>query len=420
MVIEKITKTRYENYLDDNLLKPLGMANSTFQFVSQKGKYADKNLALGHFDNGEPVVAMPMYLRPAGQLTTTAEDIGKFLRFLMSDGTLNGKSFIKSELLASVGKQKQTDAFKNGVPFGDALGAYSRDRYGVVGIAKNGNTLGFSAMIYLFPKEKKAFFIAHNMDSETANYDLFNEKLVKHLGLITQQFSTKQQNVESELYDWNGYYVPFITMVEPFGLLDYVFSHTKVEISANTALLIPFQGKTKPLMYQGKNLFSMKDRTDISHGFYKSDNGNLLITDGVRTIKKISGLKILGVASSLFLGLLGLLYLLVISGRDFIKHKQNFKSKPIFWVTIPIVILLISFVFIANQSFMNMGDKTTGNLVLALGSITLPVFALTTLILTIRTQKQYFKTLNFWATIFVIQFCILLFLNKIMPIIMWN
>jgi CubicO group peptidase (beta-lactamase class C family) len=420
VLIEKVTQTRYEKYLDDNVLKPLGMSNSSFHFVSQTGKYGDENLAYGHFDNGEPVSAMPMYLRPAGQFTTTAEDMGKFLYFMMSDGTINGKSFIKIEYLSEVGIQKETDAYNNGVPFGDALGAYSRDRYGVVGIAKNGNTLGFSAMIYLFPMEKKAFFIAHNMDSETANYDLFNEMLVNYLGLTTQPFITIQRKAETELSDWEGYYVPVFTKVEPFGLLDNVFSHTQVRILGNGSMLLPFQGKMKTLMHQGNYLFSMNDRTKISHSFYKSDDGTFLITDGVKTIKKVNGLKILGIASSLLLGLLGILYLLVVSFRDIIVYKFNFIKQPILWVFIAILTLLISFVFIANQSFLNMGDATIGNILLAFSSMILPVAAIATMALTVRVQKKYLHSLYFWATIFVIQFCGLLSISNLLPIIMWK
>ena len=183
---------------------------------------------------------------------------------MMSDGTIDGQPFIESTYLNTVGKQQRTDAYKHGVPFGDALGAYSRDRYGVVGIAKNGNTVGFSSMIYMFPDHKKAFFIAFNMDSETANYDLFNEILVRHLGLATQNFIQSEQEIEPDIQDWNGYYVPMLTKVEPFGLLDIVFSHIKAETWKTSVSLIPFQGKNKELLYQGNNLFSMRDRTTIS------------------------------------------------------------------------------------------------------------------------------------------------------------
>jgi CubicO group peptidase (beta-lactamase class C family) len=289
MILQKITNKRYEEYLAESLLKPLRMHNSSFKFISQT---KDKKLAYGHFDTEVPVDAMPMYLRPAGQFTTTAEDVGIFLKFIMSDGTIDGKPFIDSHYLNAVGKQQRTDAYKHGIPFGDALGAYSRDRYGVVGIAKNGNTLGFSSMIYMFPERKKAFFIAFNMDSETANYDLFNEILIEHLGLATHNFIKSEQEIERDIQDWNGYYVPILTKVQPFHLLDLVFSRTKVETSKSGASLIPFQGSKRELIYQGNHLFSTRDRTNISHAFYTATDGTLLITNGVSTLKKVDSSKI--------------------------------------------------------------------------------------------------------------------------------
>ena len=76
LIIEKVTQEPYENYLDKNLLVPLGMNNSTFRFTTQKGKNADQNLAMGHFDTGTTQENIPMFLRPAGQFTTTAKDMG--------------------------------------------------------------------------------------------------------------------------------------------------------------------------------------------------------------------------------------------------------------------------------------------------------------------------------------------------------
>jgi CubicO group peptidase (beta-lactamase class C family) len=420
MIIEKITQERYERFLDENLLKPLGMTNSTFEFVSQTGNDADKRLAYGHFDDGTAVSAIPMHLRPAGQLTTTAGDIGKFLRFMMSDGTINGEQFIRSDYLASVGKQKWTEAKKNGVPMGDALGAYSRDRYGVVGIAKNGTTVGFSAMTYMFPSHNKAFFIAYNMDSETANYDLFNKALVKHLGITTKDYISKHQPIENVISNWNGYYVPIFTSIEPFGLLDYVFSHTKVETTENGALITPFLGKKKVLIYQGKHLFSMEDRTTISHAFYKSADGELLLTDGAKTIRKVSGLKIISIAGSILLGLFGFVYVLVAGFINLIKQKIHFRTHPLFLIFISVLTLIISFIFIANQPFMKMGDITTGNILLAVASTLIPFFSAVSLLLTIKKQNRFLSTFTFWAVLFAFQFSVLLVVNKLMPIIMWN
>ena len=420
LIIEKITQQRYEDYLDENLLKPLGMANSTFHFVSQIGKYGNKNLAYGHFDHGEPVAALPMYLRPAGQFTTTAEDIGKFLRFMMSDGTVNGKRFIANEYLKAVGKPKETDAYKSGVPYGDALGAYARDRYGVVGIAKNGNTLGFSAMVYLFPTVKKAFFIVFNTDSETANYDLFNQVLVNHLNLSSQSFITTKKITEKEIKHWDGYYIPVIEKVQPFGLLDYVFSHTKVKTSETSTVLCPFGGKSLELIYQGNHLFSMRDRTAVSHSFYKSVENELLITNGVKTIKKVNGLKILSIASSIFLGLLGILYVFIVGCKNSIKHKFEYRKQPSFWAFVSILLLIFSSILMLNQPIMLLGDKTVANYFLVCSTSLMPIFSAISLYLIITKQKKYIQTCNFWAILCVVQFCIILFANKLFPLILWK
>lgn len=417
MIIEKISKKRYEDYLAENLLKPLGMVNSSFHFISQA---KDKDLAFGHFDNGQPVAAMAMYLRPAGQFTTTAEDVGKFLRFMMSEGTINGKSFISTAYLKAVGKQQATDAFRKGVPFGDAFGGYSRDRYGVVGIAKNGNILGFSAMIYMFPIQKKAFFIAFNMDSETANYDLFNELLVKHLDLAKVPFVSKENNINQELVKWKGYYIPVITKVEPFGLLDVVFSHTKVEFSKTTALLSPFQGKGKTLIYQGNNQFSMKDRTNLSHVFYANENGDLLISDGLKTIKKMAGVKIFGITLSLLLGITAIIYLFVQSAIDLVRYQLNFINKPHFWVFIPLLFLLISILAISTQPFMYLGNFNFPSMLLFLVTLMLPIFSLISFILMVKNERFYLSNFKFWAIIFVLQFSGVLFINNLLPLMLWK
>ena len=99
MVIERITGERYEQYLDAHLLRPLKMHASTFRFVSQAGLHADDRLAMGHFEDGVVQPAVPVYLRPAGQFVTTASDMALFARFLMGDGTVEGKPFIRRKAL---------------------------------------------------------------------------------------------------------------------------------------------------------------------------------------------------------------------------------------------------------------------------------------------------------------------------------
>lgn len=421
MLIETITNQRYENYLDDNILKPLKMHNSTFQFVTQVGDNKDTNLVMGHFDDGQTIAALPMYLRPAGQITTTAYDMGLFLQFLMSDGKVNTVNFIDEKYLLKIGKQESTEAYQQGVPYGYALGAYTRDRYGVVGISVIGNILGFAARMYWFPNHRKAFFISHNMDSETADYDVFNATLVKHLDIKADTPNLVKAKTVNLLNEWNGFYIPFITHVVPFQIVDKVFSFTKVSVSDSGAALKPLQKKSQQLKYVGNNLFSLEGRINISHSFYKNENGKLLITDGISTIEKVNGLQILLIALSFALGFLGMMYLLFSSVFQLFKFKRSFFQQPILCISFAFLTILAAIPFLLKQPFTSLGDKTIGNTLLYIGTFLMPLLTLVSLIKYIKFDKtKWLYKFDFLSLFFVLQLFVLLLLNNIMPLALWK
>jgi len=175
MVIEAVVNRRYEAYLDEYLLAPLAMHDSTFRYTSQEGADPDPSLAWGHVDDGTRYAASPMYLRPAGQFTTTAADLARFAQFLLSDGAINGREFIDEALMSSRGMAAGTEAARAGLDAGYALGLGRRDRHGVVGLCHSGNIVGFVAMLCIFPADNKAFAYSVNTDSETADYGRLNE-----------------------------------------------------------------------------------------------------------------------------------------------------------------------------------------------------------------------------------------------------
>ncbi|WP_300751252.1 serine hydrolase domain-containing protein, partial [Janthinobacterium sp.] len=178
MVIEKVTGQPYEHYLDTQVLQPLGMKDSTFAFVTQTGPQADPRLAMGHFERGVTQAAVPMYLRPAGQFATTAGDMGKLAQFLMGDGQLQGSSFIAAPLMAALSNPVGTQAALAGLEAGHGLALATRDRHNVLGACHPGTTVGFRAMLCVYPEQKSAFFVAFNTDSETADYERFNRLLM--------------------------------------------------------------------------------------------------------------------------------------------------------------------------------------------------------------------------------------------------
>jgi CubicO group peptidase (beta-lactamase class C family) len=372
MVIETVTKEPYETYLDKNLLQPLGMSHSTFGFVTQVGENADPNLAMGHLDNGATQAAIPIYLRPAGQFTTTAYDMGLFLRFLMSDGTLHGQTFIHQSLLSAMVKPVGTEAIKAGLDTGYSLGLMKRDRNNVIGYAHSGNIVGYRAMIYLFPQHQKAFFISHNMDSETAKYERFNNILIEALG-INKIEPTTNGTMPDDVVDWEGIYIRTASTIELSSYFDVLTGFVRVAQKEDRLIFKPFQKEEILLTPVGGHSFRAGDRVAASHVLYRDEQNKLLISDGFVTYEKSNVFYLLFLWISLIVGCLGILFILLAGIIRFIRKRKAFIKEPLFVPFLSVCCLFIPIPFFLNQSFMALGDLTTASFLTAIVTGFLPL-----------------------------------------------
>ena len=192
MLIERVTGQRYEDALKKLLLDPLKMSHSTFHFIFQNTDDTKYSLAHGHLDKQRLIVSQASFLRAAGQFTTTPADMQKFMVFLMSDGFVGGEQLVSTDLLNSMGVAAATLSQKAGLLAGGQFGLWRRDRHDVIGKCQGGNTIGYNSMLCLFPTQNKAFFVAINSDSETADYEqvykLFIAVSYTHLTLPTTPY----------------------------------------------------------------------------------------------------------------------------------------------------------------------------------------------------------------------------------------
>jgi hypothetical protein len=416
LIIEKITQEPYENYLDKNLLGPLGMNSSTFQFTTQKGKNIDRHLAMGHFENGITQENIPMFLRPAGQFTTTAKDMAQYAKFLMSDGTINGKSFIDKALLNLMGNPTSTESYKNGLKSGYQFGLSYRDRYGVVGKFHRGNTTGYRATFYLFPEQKKAFFISFNTDSETANYEKFNRIFINHLEINRPEQLNEKENVPSNVEEFEGYYKMNPVRFKLFAYLDLLFNSIKVEKKNNSLLVKSIQMETYTLLPVGSNLYRKEDRVNSSHVLYK--NGSVpIISDGLATYEKVNTTYLALMWLSLILGLIGII-VIFLRGFYLLFKKKLFKNYQIIRLPfLSIVGLLIPFPFLLNQSFLNLGDFTFANILLAIATGALP---LAMIFGSIKIWRSKTLTIDALGTLFILQWTVILIYWGVIPFRLWS
>lgn len=419
MVIEAITKEPYETYLDKNLLQPLGMNDSTFSFVSQVGENADPRLAMGHLDNGSIQRALPIYLRPAGQFTTTASDMGLFLRFLMSDGTINGQGFIDQSLLSAMVKPLGTEAINAGLDVGYSLGLMKRDRHNVIGYAHSGNIIGYRAMIYLFPEQQKAFFISHNMDSETAKYERFNKILIEALG-VNKTEPAAGGPMPEDIIDWQGVYLRTAFTIEAFSYFDVLTTFARVAKQQDRLSFNQFQKAEVILTPVGGHKFRAEDRVAASHVLYRDEGNRPLITDGFVTYEKSSVFYLLSLWLSLLAGCLGLLFIFVSGIIEFIRKRKLFIRKPLFVPFLSVLTLFLPAPFFLTQSFVTLGDLTAASFLTALATGFLPLAMLFGCWKYLKNGiSERVRKIELLAVVSVLQWTIVLSFWGLIPLRLW-
>src|SRR5437867_607621 len=106
-IVERVSGEKFERYIDNHILKPLRMTNSTFDQplptaltpqMSQGYRNAAKKPRDFEF----------VQASPAGALTTTAADMTRFMLAFLQDGAVDGVAILKPETV----RQMETRQFE--------------------------------------------------------------------------------------------------------------------------------------------------------------------------------------------------------------------------------------------------------------------------------------------------------------------
>ncbi len=414
-VIEAVTHERYETYLNAKLLQPLGMHDSTFSYVTQIGPTADPRLAMGHFENGAAQAAIPLYLRPAGQFTTTAADMATLARFLMGDGSINGSPYIATSLLRAMGRPVETEAANAGLHIGFSLGLGTRDRHGALGKCHGGSTIGFKAMFCLFPDQHKAFFIATNADSETANYGRFDALMVKALAL-TPLTVAQGSHPAFNLSDWEGYYIPAPNRFARFAWLDTVLNFARLHKVEGKVRFTPFQASTVALEHVDGALFRAAGRVSASHVLISARTGERILSTGTQSYQKVSLASLIPKWASLLFGMLGLAYI-VAAGFVKVATRTLSADQPLSLPFAGVTALLLPVSLFCTQSYLALGDTTIASATLAMVTALLPVTMLAGLVRGIRHWPT--SRFDIVAMLGVLQLTVVLAAWGLVPLRLW-
>jgi len=132
-IIEVVTGTPFEQFLDERLFRPLGMKDTTFWPSDEQVARIAKSYKPGPGNQGleETTIGQLYYPlsdrtrrfpMPAGGLFSTAQDVARFYQMLLSGGRLDGKRYLSESAVKQLTSRQTPAGLPQSYGFGFSVG----------------------------------------------------------------------------------------------------------------------------------------------------------------------------------------------------------------------------------------------------------------------------------------------------------
>jgi len=155
-IVERVSSQPFEQYVRDHIFTPLGMTHSGFE----EPLPAQLEPSNGYRGTDKKPVGFEIFLpAPAGGVSSSAADMGRFALALLNGGELNGHRILQPETLAAM----WTPQFRASAALPPiCMGFYETWRNGLHFIGHDGDLLAFHSRFLLQPQKKLVLFVSYN------------------------------------------------------------------------------------------------------------------------------------------------------------------------------------------------------------------------------------------------------------------
>jgi len=204
LVIERVTGQTWEEAVHSRVFAPLGMDRSNFSVLdSQK----NDDFSLPYREKNGSVQSIPFNnittAGPAGSINSSVADMAKWVGLQLSDGTFEGRQFLKKETLQAMHTpQVALRMFPEGFSdfFGYGLGWFTGIHEGHYYVCHGGGIDGFISSTGFLPKEKIGVVVLTNSDSGMMFAESLAEAILDQtLGLAKDDWMAKVKERDEKI-----------------------------------------------------------------------------------------------------------------------------------------------------------------------------------------------------------------------------
>lgn len=170
-IVATVQKQPWEQFVPQRIFKPLGMTNST---MSMKDMAKVKDYSFGYDYNFDTKTNRKLPFRdidevaPAGSINSSANDMAKWLQFVLAKGEVKGKRLVSEKGFEEWVKPQMKIGGKSSY----GLGWFIQDWNGMKVVQHGGNIDGFNSMVAMIPEKNIGFVMLTNVSGSPLGSEL--------------------------------------------------------------------------------------------------------------------------------------------------------------------------------------------------------------------------------------------------------
>lgn len=387
-IIEIVTGRTYSEYVETEILRPLGMGDAGFDVHDETAlpSFSAEGVRFAHHD---------IWADPAGGLSASARDLTQVLEALMNDGApvISPESY---ERMQTPSTSLTADA---GIQIGEGLGLYIQYRNGHRFQSHSGAIDGYESQIGYLPDIGLGYVALINTNDGAA----FSAARRMIFNALTRDASAPGATEAQDLPPFSGiegFYRPGTTRNHTFFALDRHLGAARLEVRDGALVERNLLFRDETVLWPvGENTFSAEGAPVATHAIIATERGYVIATPSDGAMIQVSAFDalapILLMAGSILAAIIAILVLLV-SAVVRIFHTFPLKNHALLWgapalagvsyaAFLTILVGTLNTFMTMIPTFGQIGMTSAGLFVLSFG---LPIFSAAGLAMAVLRRTQ--------------------------------
>jgi CubicO group peptidase (beta-lactamase class C family) len=388
-LIEKVTGEKYEDRIAEKIFKPTGMPTSSFVLTKED----EAILAKGYRDRtGPPVRYTRIYFRPAGNLHTSAFELGKWVHLLLNWGETENDLVIDPEYLSNMEHPRTTIASLAGLRNGYGSGIASSEVEGFPMLGHGGGIEGFSSSYAYSTSRDSGYVILLNSTHSPDAMRRIAKLAVRYLKADVESPPKPKATVsEATLRKYEGYYHDASPRNQAFAFIEWLMSGRRVSVSGDHLVATPAFGRPVTLIPVADALFREDDKVDASTVFADNDAGLMVMAGPSRYAERQSRWRVESVRWPVIISAAIVLTPLVMFVLWIVRARRA-EPAGFWWLKIFLLLcaiaLLLPYVGVRYVTDQDLGTFNIWTAAMFAGSALLPAAAILSFLFTIDAWRR--------------------------------